>query len=408
MSKQLVSVARRGRPSSVAATPLENFVEQLLESQSKTRTQLAEALHVHPSTVTRFLRGAISEIDAFSGDDVVHFLGLSAVQRRQFLKLVAEAGITFIAPATRASGTIVLELLDRYADSLYHNLDSGEATYVFHQARSVARLLQARFPESDDPEIVRRQLHFGVLQANAQESHFPWYQRAARTIVVHNTLIDRVLVRFPERGPLAQEFARIYERRAPLFRELQRYDESLEDFGHALELTRYFDDPEMAITLLRNRAHVHAVLGNERAWLMDLEHAQRLAEHLAGEQRIFHQGLIEYSRAEGYKRLAYLQYPSLSWQRRLSYAQRALDCFARSQVVVQGARFGHYVLADVSAAQTLIWLDPTDALARFATLKTRASRALLDKIDRSEQFARQRLAARRSNSEIILDLDHSS
>ena len=368
-------------------------------------------MQVNASTITRFLRGEIHKVEAFTENDVMFHLGLDAMQRKQFLQLTAAMGISFLLKPQKVAMDMTLEVLDGYAESLRHNLENGHPGFVYEKAKSVFAFLEYRYPASNDPLIVKQHIQFGLLQANAQEAYFPWYQRAHRTVAIHNLLFDRYLARFPERGDMTQEYIRLLERRAPLYRELTRHEEGLADFEHALSLAREDTrtDPEMLVTLLRNKAHIYAVIGEEREWQTHIHLAERIAAGLPPERSLFHRGLIAYSLAEGYKRLAYRFVLPISSSLRLHYVRQALQAFEKARNMVQNARPAHYMLSDVSAAQTLIWLDPEAALLRLHHLRDEVQvlePALLNKIQRSEKFARLRLQTSRNQEEVLFNLDH--
>lgn len=381
----------RGRPTKAVRTPLANFLIAELANRRLTRHQLAAALQVDAAAISRLINGQTKTITAFSADDLCRALELHAVKRRRLLALVAGAGIAFAARITllRHTSTLI-DLAGDHLETLYRLLESGQAAFVAAEAgRWYQRLLQ-EYPETTDPQIATLQARFGMLHGIGQESSVPWRRRSGIVLASYTDVLERIVYAMPL-SARAVVHVNLLERRAPIYRELRRYDAGLRDFDDAIALLPYLHDPALHVTLWRNRAHISAVQGNEQRWLQDVQRARAAAERLTGELRTAQLGLVDYSLAEGYKRLALFASDAAIRRR---YSQQALDLFAAGEVNQHFYWRLHGLVAGVSAAQCLLWIDPHETIARLEALTAQADTlypAWLDKIHHALQAARRRL-----------------
>ncbi|MGH2502530.1 MAG: hypothetical protein ACRDID_08450 [Ktedonobacterales bacterium] len=201
------------------------------------------------------------------------------------------------------------------------------------------------------------------MLGRAQEATLPWGQtRSLPTIQIYNQIASEVLNWFPI-SDMAEYSVRLNERRAPFYRELGEYAESVRQFTHAIDdCMLYVHDFTVLVTLYRNRAHVWAVQGREREWRLDIERAVAAASRVPDADRAKLEGLILYSEAEGYKRLANVaDRPT----RQRAHAEAALHCFAQARAQTVSESEAHHVLLDVSESQAYLWLD-ADESARLA------------------------------------------
>jgi hypothetical protein len=215
--------------------------------------------------------------------------------------------------------------------------------------------------------MATRRIEAGLLLGRAQEAALTWgSERAGQTTQTYNH-IDRQILRLFAPKEFAHYYARLYERRAPLYREMEDYVESIRQFTLAIEVFMpYVDDVALLTLLYRNRAHVWASQGREREWRNDLNSAARVASRATHEARAQLEGLLIYGEAEGYKRLAGVT-PLNDEARQRMYAHKAIDSFQSARALTQGVAESHNILLDVSLAQTYLWVDADEA-ARLARL----------------------------------------
>lgn len=412
------STTRRGRPYVSSTTALGAFIRKCLAKQRVTQKCIAPQLGMTPSRLSRLIAGKVTFTRPIATERWCRVLGLDEMNRKQFLELVAAAAASF---ALASGGTPVtvpsvrkhhldLDLANDLATTLQRLLEHGEAQYVLETAQHWFNAITEQFSMTRDPHIARTQVRFGLLLGNAQEAAFPWFQRPRITINTYTALIEKILPGFPLQS-FATERARILERRAPLNREHAQYAQSLADFDEALDLLRDQHNPELTITLFRNRAHIFAVLGNESKWMRDIQLAARVAGRLPEQSQRLHMDLLNYSQAEGYKRLAFTSYKPLAIQQREHYARQALAWFQNASPLKVSHTASHGVLADISEAQAMIWLDPQAAQVKLASLRTAADRiypSLLAKIAHSEHYAQQRLLTKDNQDELFFDIKRDS
>jgi len=366
-----------GRPARGAMGPVGRLVEPLLRERGMTRSALARALGVQASTVTRMLSGAHTSGYAISAQSLSAALGLAGVTRRAFLEQALALGVFALvggppAPTPLRYHAFDLAQVDVQMRATQRLLDSGSAAEALLRARDLyAYITQAPFPRAHEDAAVRR-IEAALLLGRAQEATLPWgAERATPVIQTYNHVDREILSQFAP-GQLARSYARVYERRAPIYRELGDYPESIRQFTLAIEVFMpHVNDLALLATLYRNRAHVWAVQGNEREWRRDMERATQVAARLGGAARSRVEGLIQYSEAEGLKRLAEGVMP-LDVARARRYAQAAVHCFTLAREQTHAEAASHHLLLDVSLAQCYLWLDPDEALSRAEAARERA------------------------------------
>lgn len=394
---------RKRRTEYPANAPVAQLVQPLLDAREMSRRELAATLGVGESTVSRIMSGAHVTSHAVSAEGISAALGLQGIARREFLRRAAELGAFVlaqgaVAPVTLRYGEFDFERFDlelRHAEQLLQN---GFASQAFTRARELDSLIrQAPFPLSHKAAAMRR-FETAMLVGRTQEAVHPWGERTVHAIQTYQRIDQAILSRFaPSEMPL--HYARLYERRAPLHRELAAYGESIREFTLAIELfMRHVDDVSFLVTLYRNRAHVWAVQGDEIRWRRDLSAAEQVAARAPAATRRRLDGIILYSMAEGYKRLAG-RVPAGDTARRKRFAQSALDWFDKARFVSEYEWEQHRVLAGVSEAQCFIWLDADEASRRANSWRANAERvypSLLKKIEVIDAAAlRRRLSNQR-------------
>lgn len=320
------------------------------------------------------------------------------------------------APVLMRYGSICLELAESRIGDLQRELYQGKAPDVVKEAQQwYSKLTRAGLPETD-PYIAATQIRFGLLLGQAQEATLPWYQRCKAVIHAYNDVEERIILRFPL-NRFQADYARLLALRAPMYRELGQFDESVAQFKDGLSYTERIDNPFLKAALLRDSAHLRAVQGNETSWSYAIEEALRHAARVRGPdgERIY--SLLKDTQGNGYKRLAYNPRIPLPESTRRKYAQLALDCFREAQassvsrwltdtsaVVVDG----HPLIAALSVAQCFVWIDPYKTLHLLEKLRTKATRflpSLLAKIDYTDYCAKQCLAWRSSDPLPVFNLD---
>ncbi len=262
-------------------------------------------------------------------------------------------------------------------------------------------------PYSKDTRIGSVQVRYGLLLGQAREAVLPWYQRDHAVIQAYDHVESHVICRFSQKT-FRQEYARLYAWRAPVYREMGQLEESALQFKDGISWATAAGNVLLRADLLRYRAHISAVQGNELQWLREIEEARKDTQYIIPDYRKEALGMIDYAEAEGYKRLAFNPRLELSLQRRAVYAAHALQCFAQAQQALEQQPYTKRLVAQVSRAQCLIWLDPVEALILAEQLRREAMQfypTLLAKIDRTIRFAQQRLQLRKSDPLPIFDLD---
>lgn len=398
--------ARARHVASAAVGGAGQLVQPLLEAKGMSRREFAAALGVEESTVSRIMSGKHVTSYAVSAEGVSAALGLRGIDRREFLKRAAELGA--FALVSGAVGPVSLrfrgfdfEQFDMELRDAEQLLLDGHARQAFDRVRDLDSIIRKAPFLPTHREAATRRVDTALLVGRTQEAVYPWGERTIHAIRTYERIDGAILSYFaPSEAP--RHYAMLYERRAPLYRELAAYDDSIREFTLAIELfMRHIDDIGFLVTLYRNRAHVWAVQGNERRWLQDIHEAEQAAGRAPAEMRRRLEGLVLYSTAEGYKRLAGTVPPE-DTARRTYYARLALDYFEKARFVAENEWAPHRLLAGVSEAQCLVWLDADEAIRRAEMWRASASEiypSLLKKIDATVATAnrqRKRRGATRS------------
>lgn len=413
IAKSKSAHTRSGRRVTSPATELGKFIQQRLDSMRITRVEFARRMGVSPSTVGRLLNGETRVVQRVSAQGICEILALDDTNRRTFLQLVGKASTATFALAT---GTAIpktpkykidLELAEDHANALSCLLNQGEARYVRESSqRWYSRLLQEQSAVKDT-HLGAVQIRFGLLLGAAQEFTLPWYQRDQVAIQTYNSIEDNVICRF-DMNTFRQEYAIVLSHRAPLYRALGRFDESATEFDDALYWVQTVDDPRLRANLFRSRIHAKAVQGDEIRWAKELEEACRDAQCTSIPYTEENLAMLNYAEGEGYKRFAFNPRRELPMSLRAKYAQHALQSFEHSRKYTQQQPMAQHLLMQVSEAQCFIWIELEEAICRIEQIREIVERffpALLNKINSTLHFARQRLQTRRNDFPLLFDLD---
>lgn len=423
---------KRGRPPTNPTTPLARFLTSRMSALGLSRQDFATRLGTTTSTVSRLLNGQTTAARGITESRICKALELTGMNRREFLRL-ARAATAFTMAASVATlkhRHMDLDLVDDRVAELYQLMRHGEAEMVLRHAQRWHDQLAGASLSPTDPRAAAAKVRVGLVLGAAQEVVLPWYRRAPMIIRTYERTAQEAIYPFALET-VAYQYAQILERLAPLYRELGNFTQSVAYFDDALAFLSTGQPPQAGYNhrvlladhvglnvddvealrsgLLRNRAHIWAVQGNEMLWRQDIQAAYRLAERAAPERRTVLVGLIQYSEGEGYKRLAYARRLAQADDLRARYARQALAAFDRERPHRAGQWYSHDLLARVAEAQCLVWLDPNEAILQAERLRETAGRispGMLDKIARTITHARLRLTARRNESAPVLSLDH--
>lgn len=399
----LNSSMRRGRRPLTPTTKLGVWLQQQLDLIPLTRAEFAKRLYVSPSTVGRLLNGDTRVVQKVSVESICEALRLEEIDRRVFLQLVATATTETFAFATGAQAPtmkkqkIDLDLADDHAEALHRLRDRGDAQYVMQSAHRWYEKLYREQPTAKDTRYASTQIRFGILLGAAQESGLSWSRRGPIAIRTYKHVEEAVIYRY-NLNTFRQEYANLLSHSAPLYREIGKYEEGIQEFNDALYWVERVDDPLLRANLLRSRAHIWAAQGEELRWRYAIEEARRdalLQEDQYSEMAL---GMVGYVTGEGYKRFAFTTREELPLNERIRYANLALESFAQSRDILGKESLSYYMLAGVSEAQCLVWVDPEEALRRLGTMREQVKRlypSLLEKMKRTEQFAHKRLLLKR-------------
>jgi transcriptional regulator with XRE-family HTH domain len=388
------------------------FLRERRKERQLTFAALAERLDIKPSTLVRLLRGEVQRTHAFSADRVIASLRLEGMARRQFLTLAAEAGlfaVSFGFPTAvgrflsleREMGT--LDDIEREVIALRERRNRGEVLPAAERARILFERLYDHTPltssQRQSPELAHVRLLVGFEYAEAQAASVPWYERAASMIGTLNRMEREVLLQFPPKQ-FPSEYGHVINLRAPQYRSSRDADHKELIFGEDMrELTRAIEDyrryldrrePSLYVELLRNRAHLYLLSGDQAKWRADLEAAERVASSMSGAEGEQFRALVIYSWGEGYKRSAIA--PGISARERQRLSLKGIEWLRRGRDVFERHVNweGYALLAGIAEAQCLTWLDAdaaigaTDALTETARLQYPA---LVQKVARARRLA---------------------
>jgi len=393
-----------------------------------TRAELAKRLQVSASTIVRMLNGDTKVIQKISPESISNALELDEMERRAFLKIASTAGFALATGVATSKAVlrykIDLDMADGYVESLRRLFDQGgHAHYVLESAqKAYDRLTEEAVLYPKDKRLAATQLHFGLLLGNAQAFILPWDQRAARVFRTY-TMVEKDVIRHFELQTFQHDYAILLANRAPFLRELGNFDRSLLNYDLGIHLAKGIDDPSLRAGLFRNRAYIHAIIGDETRWRWELDGARRDALQISATYPEETLALITYTEAEGYKRLAFNPRMELPRRVRLEYAQHALHNFTQAlaemehRPEVQGSLMRSAtelssrsltLLTRVSEAQCLVLIDPAEAIRRLEQMRNDVEMyypALLAKLERTLRIARGQLQAHRSNPLLLFGRD---
>lgn len=408
------------RPSELPAAPneisareqLRVFLREQRRQRKLTFATLARELGVEPSTLVRLLRGEVRRTHAFTADHVITSLQLEGIARRRFLQLATEVGLFAVSSGfpvaaghflslERAIGT--LDEIVQEVISLRGRRNHGEVAPAAERTRILFERLydhtSLTLSQRQSPELAHVRLLVGFENAEAQAASLPWYERAASMIVTLDRMEREVLSAFPP-NQFPSEYGHLSNLRAPQYRSSRNdahtalvYGEDIEELTRAVKHYNFYlhrREPSLYVELLRNRAHLYLLSGDQRRWCADLEAAERVADSMPGVEGEQFRALVTYSWGEGYKRSATALGVSMRDRQRLS--RTGIDFLQRGRA--EFARHPHWdgyaLLADIAEAQCLTWLDADAAIYATTTLSETAQRqypALVQKVTRARHLA---------------------
>jgi transcriptional regulator with XRE-family HTH domain len=330
------------------------------------KRKLAERLGVAPTTVTRLLNGEVTR-SRLSIEAVCDAIGFSedSMRRRELLRLAAAGALALSvgAPAVLRSRSLDLDEIGACITAVERLRAQGypREAWTMSQAPELRGLIRRARALERDPQAWTASYRYDFMLATLQEQLLPWKGRRAMAIAWYERARDALLARAPANA-VSHEMAQIYERTAPLYRELGDFNESVWQYDYALrQRMERAEDIALAVHLWRNRAHVWAVQGDERRWRSDLDAARGMIARLPADMRDELYGLITYSEGEGCKRLA--GQLDLTPRARRSLAAQAHSTLLRSLTQTREQWAAHTVVTQLSVAQALVWLDAAAARA---------------------------------------------
>lgn len=389
-----------------AAKPAENELAKLLETHlSKTgmrRSQLAQMVGVAPATITRLFDGSTASLQRETKERICQALSFDVVARTQFYRLTAAERIPLIS-IHHYTGIDLDELEERLSEN-QTNFEKGHIEFVVLETQRWYELLKKRFPKKEKraADLCWR---FGMLQGNASEAWLAWEERSQKIIGIYDEIEAHVRSVFTIRDESARYLAQIQARLAPMYRELKRYQESLDYYTLALDTyARLEDTPEnirLRVELYYSRAHVYAIQGKKDLWQKDIGLArERAQKEKDSERRQQLDGLITYTEGEGYKRLAtrgqgYDLLTSTLTDDLYHLVAEGLRCFELARIQMEGSKWiGHGILNRVAQAQCMALVSPKEAIKQANQLRAIALESypsIVQKVDNTIRFAQKRL-----------------
>jgi plasmid maintenance system antidote protein VapI len=387
----------RGRKAAEPGTDMGRFLVEHLDARGMKRSDLAKAINVTPSTITRFIQGNIAVISADSRERIIRELGLDEASRLEFNRLTVQRQRADIS--VHKFSHIDLDKLTEYLQKLQGFYEKGGyAAFVELETRQCYRLLRSAGFSKKESRAIELQWRFGMLCGSANEAAVEWEERVLPTIRFYDLLEKEI--DFRGIPPLQAEIyiAHIQARRAPLYRQLGNYQESLKQFSDALDVyAHYLNKPEdrrLLVELYYSRAHVYAVQGMKERWERDIERARLRAEEEKDEKhRRELVGLVVYTQGEGYKRLAFHEGDRFSKDMKEDFARKGLELF-RDSHMEESKWVGHGILNGVARAQCMALIDPEVAMKDAERLRTEALQlypSIVQKINRIIDYARKHL-----------------
>lgn len=388
--------SERGRKATEAGTQIGRFLEGHLQTKGMKRSDLARAAHLDPATVTRLIEGKTA-IRSDTQERICQVLGLDEVARREFDMLIVQGRRADIS--VHKFSRIDLDELTEDLQKLQGFYEKGYAEYVLAEADRFYFFLKKVGFSKKENRAIDLQWRFGMLRGSANEAAVRWDERVLPTISFYNQLEEEINLRGipPEQAKIY--IAYIKARRAPLYRQLEKYQASLDEFTDALNVYSHYNEPppearRLIVELYYSRGHVYAVQGRKNKWERDIQLARMWAEAEKDEKRRRELvGLVVYTQGEGFKRLAFNEHESFSKETREEFAQKGLDLFKVSHMD-ESSWVGHRILNGVAQVQCLALIDPEVALKEAEILKAEAEqryRSIVQKIDRIINYAHQRM-----------------
>jgi plasmid maintenance system antidote protein VapI len=389
-------VSKRGRKAVEPLTDIGRFLEDHLRENGMRRSDLAKAIEVAPSTITRFMQGNTAAIREETKERICRELGLDTSARLEFDRLTAHE--LQVAITVHKFTSIDLDELAKNLHELQGFYERGLADFVLLEAHRLYLFLKRAEFSKSERRALDLQWRFGMLRGSANEAAVQWDDRVIPTIAFYNELEEEIKLRGIQEDLSKIYIAHIQTRRAPLYRQLNKYQQSLREFTEALDVYAHYldtsEDRRLLVELYYSRAHVYAVQGMKERWEKDIERARMRAEEEKDEKRRRELvGLVVYTEGEGYKRLAFNEERAFSKETREEFARKGLALFGISHME-ESKWVGHGILNGVARAECMALIDPAAALKEAERLRTEATRSypsIVQKIDRVITYARQRL-----------------
>ncbi len=418
----------RGRPSSTPPTPAAIFFEACRHQRRppRTRTEIAASIGKQPSYLTQLLGGKVRSETHANLNTMGILMGMSDTTRREFLALLAAAGVQIIRrqPPQHQRKTNLELYQARYQD-LERVLMLGDSDYVKREARTIYRELNPElFPLSDRQRVARIRQQYGNLLIEAREMTSVWFSRT-RNIEL-NIQVWSDLDRYsPDNSSFADERTMLLIRRAiqlreqsdgivnalgaiPLAQKFSEFRDSNAIFTDATASLHALNDPVIRFVRDLQHNHFHAVIGHEVRWTSEMEQIARRIDstrpNISEHQYEKLMALFHYFSATGLKRIVWDMRKSKAETKRGQLADQALthiQNFQKNRQVHDAFRTANFHGGSISAAhadlllgvvraEIMIWINPQTAVSAFDALRPQADRiypALINKIELDRSFA---------------------
>lgn len=414
------------------------FLRKHLHLRRLKLSDVAYRLRVSSPTLTRLMHGITQHFKKITERDLANAAEFDSVSRRQFMVLLAAAGITLAAARPSyllgdADGAPAL-VRDRHADldvleagilgwsaALSHDHSPQEA---LAQMRIIDERLTQLHLSARDPRYIAARIHSGMLLAALQEAVLPWRtQRPAAALRTYGDLEREVFLPIARTRLLAgfeEEYARLLIRRAVLLRESEMADHCRGQLAHIPQ--RVLDaavSPVVRVAFDTQSLHTHALMmAPTEAEIADWRRrATAIRTHieqqpLSAEDRADLHLVVDYTMGVGYKSVMWklhLQDPSAVSSPQIErYAREASFWLDTLGTLHHGGRSVRYInlyhpsVSDTlsapelaaSALDALVWCQPETALARAVDIERDARDrypAVLAKVQADKELARWRL-----------------